>query len=195
VATGSTTEWRKNVKKTTSLIAAAVLLALTAGAALAQSEASGVAPAPREHTPLDANKDGMIDRAEAAAHPRLAAQFDTLDTNRDGKLQRNELPRRPQGRDGRRHDFAALDTDGDGRVSKAEAGADPKYAERFAQMDANKDGFVDRTDREAVAKQRKDEWFKAADSNRDGSLSKAEFDAALAKRAEEGGKRGGPPAL
>ena len=178
------------MNKTPSLIAAA-LLAVTAGAALAQttSPAAGE-PSPRKT--LDANNDGVIDRSEAAAHPRLAAQFDALDKNKDGKLDRSE---RPQHRHGGRHGgkgqpFADLDTDKDGRISKAEAAAKPEFAERFAQMDANKDGFVDRADRELAVKQHRDEWFKAADSNKDGSLSKAEFDAAHAKRAE-GRKHGG----
>nr|WP_238390035.1 calcium-binding protein [Pseudoxanthomonas koreensis] len=172
---------------------------------MAQTSTSTAAPPPPERKPLDANKDGVIDRSEAAAHPRLAAQFDTLDTSKDGRLQRDELPRRPYGHQGRhgpgggRHGprdgrgFAALDKDGDRRVSKAEAAADPRFAEHFAKMDANSDGFVDRADRELAAKQRKDEWFKSADSNRDGSLSKAEFDAAHARRAEEAGKRGFGP--
>jgi hypothetical protein len=182
------------VNKTPSLIAAA-LLAVTAGAALAQSAATPDADAPSPpRKPLDANKDGVVDRSEAAAHPRLAARFDTLDKNKDGKLDRSEMPRPPHGRHGRRgadgHSFVRLDTDKDGRISKAEAAAEPKFAERFARMDANQDGYVDRADREQMARQRRDEWFKSADGNHDGNLSKAEFDAAHARRDGEGGHRG-----
>ena len=36
----------------------------------------------------DTNGDGVIDRSEAAANPRLAAKFDELDKNKDGKLAR-----------------------------------------------------------------------------------------------------------
>ena len=140
----------------------------------------------------------MIDRTEAAAHPRLAARFDTLDKNKDGKLAGDEMPRRGQRGPGG-HPFAELDKDKDGRVSKAEAAADPKFAERFAKMDANQDGFVDKADRELAGKQHRDDWFESADSNNDGSLSKAEYDAAHAKRNGEGHKhgrwgRGAPPA-
>mgnify|MGYP003585023117 FL=1 len=189
------------VKKTPFLIAAA-LLAVTTGAALAQSDAPAASATPaaaKPRAPLDANGDGLVDRSEAAAHPRLAAQFDSLDKNRDGKLDATERPQGrhdgkhgPGGRDG--HPLARLDTDKDGRVSKAEAAADPQFAGRFAQMDANGDGFVDKADRELAGKQRRDQWFAQADSNKDGSLSKAEYDAAHARRDGEGRRHGGPGA-
>ena len=182
--------------KKTPLLLAAALLAATTGAALAQADAPA-APA-KARAPLDTNQDGVIDRTEAAAHPRLAARFDTLDKNKDGKLAGDEMPRRGQRGPGG-HPFTELDKDKDGRVSKAEAAADPKFAERFAKMDANHDGFVDKADRELAGKQHRDDWFESADSNNDGSLSKAEYDAAHAKRNGEGHKhgrwgRGAPPA-
>ena len=180
------------MKKTPFLIVAA-LLAVSAGPALAQSADKVEAPAARKS--LDANNDGVVDRAEAAAHPRLAARFDTLDANKDGRLERGELPR-GHGKHGRRgpgSHLVALDTDKDGRISQAEAAAEPKFAARFARLDANGDGFVDRADRQALARQRHDEWFKAADADKDGKLSKAEFDAAHARRAEEAAKRGWGP--
>lgn len=181
---------------------ATTLLVFSAGTALAQTTpaaptASTQAPATRQH-PLDTNQDGLISRSEAAAHPRLAERFDELDKNGDGKLDRSELPPSPKNRMGKRgtgpdgpgRHFAALDKDGDGRISKAEAAAEPKFAERFAQMDANKDGYVDGADRQARMKQRRDEWFQSADTNKDGSLSKAEYDAAQAARMDQAGGRG-----
>ena len=40
----------------------------------------------------DADGDGAISRAEAAAHaPRLAKRFDAIDANKDGKLTQEEL--------------------------------------------------------------------------------------------------------
>ena len=185
VAIESTSLLEITVNKTPSLVAA-MLLALTAGAALAQAPAATPAQKP-ERRSLDTNNDGVIDRAEAAAHPRLAAQFDTLDANKDGKLDRSERPRahHRHGRGGERgHPFAALDADKDGRISQAEAAKDPKFAERFARMDSNKDGFIDTADRELAGKQRRDAWFASADTNGDGSLSRAEFDAAHAKARE-----------
>jgi hypothetical protein len=39
---------------------------------------------------LDKNKDGYISKAEAAADPALAKDFDKFDLNNDGKLNRAE---------------------------------------------------------------------------------------------------------
>lgn len=127
-------------------LALAVLAALSTGAVFAAPPAAGDAPRPAK---LDKNGDGVIDRSEAAADPKLAAQFDTLDTNKDGKLSRDERPHhRGPGRGGRGEWLSKLDTNKDGRISREEAKADPKFAARFDEMDINKDGFVDRADRE-----------------------------------------------
>lgn len=48
--------------------------------------------------------------------------------------------------------FDRLDTNGDGRLSRAEAAAYPQLAQRFEQIDANKDGFLSRD--EIVSKRR-----------------------------------------
>ena len=65
-----------------------------------------------------------------------------------------------------------------------------KTAERFARMDANGDGRLDATDREA----RKAERFVRADTDGDGALSQAEIEAAKearkSARAERRGARG-----
>jgi len=184
------------VNKTPYLIAA-TLLAITAGAALAQETAAPAATG-KPRAALDANKDGVIDRSEAAAHPRLAGRFDQLDRNKDGKLQRDELPRMKHGRHGGRgghggfgFGFAGpdVDADKDGRISKAEALA--AATARFERMDANKDGFIDQADREAWAKQRREARFKAVDTDGDGKLSQAELDAAKARR---GARAAGAPA-
>ncbi|WP_045769855.1 EF-hand domain-containing protein [Xanthomonas albilineans] len=162
------------------LLALAVLVALS-GAAYAATppsiEAGGFAG-------LDTNGDGVIDRNEAAANPRLAAHFDTLDKNRDGRLSPDELPRHGH-HDRLRALLTKLDTNQDGRISRAEAQADPVFAARFDKMDVNKDGFVDRADFQMRAEQHRDAWFTAADTNRDGMLSRAEFDAAHARHGAQ----------
>jgi Ca2+-binding EF-hand superfamily protein len=84
----------------------------------------------------DTNGDGMISRAEAAALPRLAEKFDQIDANHDNQLSRDELRAYHQVQFAK----AVGDTDGDGKVSRAEFMA--KAAERFDRLDANKDGFV-----------------------------------------------------
>lgn len=186
-----------------TLLTLAVLTALTAGTAFAATTPGSNAPAadgqPAPRAKLDSNGDGSVDRAEAAKHPRLAGKFDELDKNKDGKLSKEEMPRhgdRKHGRDGhgahegRREAMAKLDTDKDGRISRTEATAgEGKLASRFDEMDANKDGFIDRADREIRAKQRTDAWFAGADTDKDGKLSRAEVDAAKSKRGERMGER------
>ena len=156
---------------------------------------------------LDANGDGAIDRAEAAKFPRLAARFDQLDRNGDGRLDASERPQHRHGRRGGKggwqhrgghgfHDPARLDTDGDGRLSRAELEAGSANARRgrtsplvehFDAIDANRDGYLVRAEirdwherqrpqREAQMRKRFDERFAAADLNGDGRLSRVEVD-------------------
>jgi Ca2+-binding EF-hand superfamily protein len=183
-----------------TLLTLAVLTALSAGTAFAATQ-SGTASDKPTRASLDINSDGLIDRTEAAKSPRLLENFDSIDVNKDGKLSKEEMPRRGErgdrkhgGRgDGARDAMAKLDTDKDGRISRAESAAgEGKFATRFDQMDVNKDGYVDRADHELRSKQRKDEWFASADTNKDGQLSRAEVDAAKPTHGGRGGDR--PPA-
>ncbi len=167
------------------LLVAAVLASLTAGgAAFAAVQSDATKDAPRTHAKLDANGDGVIDRAEAAKAPRLAQKFDELDKNKDGKLDASERPQREgmrHGRHGMQDRIAKLDANKDGRISKAEAAKGP-MAGRFDEMDVNKDGYLDKADRELRMKRHRDEWFARADTDKDGKLSRAEFDAAKPAR-------------
>ena len=149
-----------------SALAIAVMAA--AGATAAET---ATAPKRAGMATLDANGDGVIDRAEAAKFPRLAERFDRLDRNGDGKLDASERPQRDgrrAGKGGRQHgpgdhrggqhrghhDPARLDRDGDGRLSKAEVEqgnakrgdrANP-LVEHFAAIDANRDGYLTRSE-------------------------------------------------
>ncbi|QIL20092.1 EF-hand domain-containing protein [Thermomonas sp. HDW16] len=170
--------------KHTKFLVVAVTVALASATAYAQT--ATIAPAAgNARMQLDTNKDGAIDRAEAAKAPKLAEKFDQLDTNKDGKLSADERMQmrgmRHRGGDrGGRGDAGGLraaDTDKDGRISRAEAdAANAKAGERFAQMDVNKDGYLDRSDMQARMAQRRGECFAKADVDKNGQLSRAEFD-------------------
>jgi Ca2+-binding EF-hand superfamily protein len=178
------------------LLVAAITFTLS-GAALAAPPVPSAETPPRDHMArLDSNNDGVVDRAEASRHPRLAEKFDSLDRNHDGRLDAGERPSRHGKRDHRRGmaHVIALDTDGDGRISRGEAAAQPEFAERFAQIDRNRDGYLVRSEVHASAAQRRAEFmtrhraksdarFTAADLNRDGKLSRVEVEAAMPRLA------------
>ena len=84
--------------KTLHILALAIAAALASTFAVAQTAtpATDVKAAQR----IDANGDGVIDRAEAAKMPRLAEKFDQLDANKDGKLSASERPQRMHGQRG-----------------------------------------------------------------------------------------------
>ncbi len=134
--------------------AAPALLAQTA-AAPASAPAAGQPGQPgqgRHHPKLDANGDGVIDRAEAAKMPRFAEQFDQLDANRDGRISADERPQRRGDRMGRGPGgpgdrMAALDANGDGAIDRAEAAKAPRLSQQFDKLDANRDGRLSADER------------------------------------------------
>lgn len=182
------------------LFTALTLAVLTAAGATAAEPATSTQRSAR--ATLDANGDGVIDRAEAAKSPRLAERFDRLDRNGDGRLEASERPQRRHGRHGGKRpqhgahrDHARLDTDSDGRLSRAEVEASTNargkranpLAEHFAAIDADRDAHLVRSEirawherqrpqREADMRKRFDERFAAADLNGDGKLSRVEVD-------------------
>lgn len=182
------------------LFTALALAVLTAAGATAAEPAASTQRSAK--ATLDVNGDGVIDRAEAAKFPRMAEHFDRLDRNGDGRLDPSERPQRRHGHHGGKRPqhgahrgHARLDTDGDGRLSRAEveAGANSRgkrgnpLVEHFAAIDANRDGYLVRSEirawherqrpqREAEMRKRFDERFAAADLNGDGKLSRVEVD-------------------
>ena len=71
----------------------------------------------------------------------------------------------------------AADTNADGLISRAEAAALPRIAERFDEIDANRDGQVSFEELRAArghGKHRHGGHFKHADTDSDGKVSKAE---------------------
>jgi Ca2+-binding EF-hand superfamily protein len=95
--------------------------------------------------------------------------------------------------EGPRGDAMRSDTDGDGRVSRAEAEAagSKRSSEWFDKLDLNKDGYVSQDEVDKVKESRRgemkarfDERFKEADANNDGQLSLDEVQAKMPKLAE-----------
>ena len=160
------------------------ILTLAIAAALVSTLAVAQTAAPRMQAKPDANADGVITKEEAAKVPRLAEKFAQLDKDKDGKLVRAEMPMhragmrgQAGGMRGQHGGMRALDTDGDGRISRAEMQAGKSgMDQRFAQMDVNKDGYIDKADRQARMAERRAECFAKADTDKNGQLSRAEFD-------------------
>ena len=98
----------------------------------------------------DTNGDGMISKQEAAALPRIAKDFDAIDANHDGQLTAEEIHAFRKAHHGAGHDRKKLDTDGDGRISRAEAAAAPRLAEHFDAIDTNGDGFISQDEMKAA---------------------------------------------
>ena len=177
------------ITRRSSVLTAVWFAALVSVAAIAR-QASPPAPTDAPQQRLDANGDGAIDRDEAANAPRLAEQFEQLDADHDGRLGPDERPQRGGGGRGDANGkLRALDTDGDGRIDRDEAAAKPDVAQRFEQLDANRDGFLERSDFQARKARSRGECFAQADADGNGQLSRGEFDAASAQCHPQGGKR------
>jgi Ca2+-binding EF-hand superfamily protein len=106
---------------------------------------------------VDKDGDGKISKDEAGE--KLAKHFDNVDTDHDGYVTREELraahqargERGEEGERGQRH--GKIDTDGDGKISKAEA--PERMAEHFDDIDANGDGYLTREELKAAHEARR----------------------------------------
>ncbi|MEO6227174.1 MAG: hypothetical protein ABIO61_04860 [Thermomonas sp.] len=183
-------DMKSNSMKQMQVLSVAAVLALASAAVYAQTQEAAPDRA-TQRVQLDVNRDGVIDRAEAAKAPKLAARFDQLDTNKDGKLSADERAKMRgthhrgamSGGHGR---MMALDTDKDGRISRTEAmAAKGKFVDRFDKMDVNKDSYIDRGDMQARMARNRAEIFKDADSNRDGRVTRDEFTIEQGARSAE----------
>lgn len=103
---------------------------------------------------IDTNKDGAITRDEAAAAPKLSAEFDQVDADHDGRITPAELKAYAKthrkgegkadkpGKTGKAGGFDQMDANHDGVVTRDEIAAYPKMAKRFDAADADHDGRV-----------------------------------------------------
>ncbi|MBZ4039685.1 hypothetical protein [Novilysobacter selenitireducens] len=184
---------------TAAIAAALVGVAVAAPQDVAQDGTRGKAERGQRMARFDTNGDGAIDRSEAAAHPRLAEHFYAMDKNGDGRIDAGERPQWKQGRRGGHRGgmghVLKLDTDGDGRISKVEASGDERFAARFDATDANRDGYLVRSELMAAAEARRAEWksrhaermqqnFIEADADKDGRLSRAEVESGMPRMAK-----------
>lgn len=80
------------------------------------------------------------------------------------------------------------DTNNDGAISRTEMQANAN--ERFTRMDANKDGKIDKADRDAMQAKRSAEMFAMIDKDSNGQISRQEFDAMHSARGDMDGKDG-----
>jgi len=138
------------------LLAPAIALAATNNARLAG-----------QFRRADADGNGMLSRAEAErGAPLLGKQFDAIDASRDGQISPEEIRAfRRAGRSERRtmggtrgteagarfeHYFARADADGDGALSRDEAGTGmPRVAKKFGRIDLDGDGRLTREELQA----------------------------------------------
>ena len=158
-----------------ALLSLAVLIAIGGASAFAQGSEGG------RMAKLDANGDGVIDRSEAAKVPKFAEHFDKMDANKDGRITAEERPQRGMrdGKGGRGDRMAQLDANKDGVIDRSEAAKVPKFAEHFDKMDANKDGRITAEERPQRGmrdgKGGRGDRMAQLDTNKDGRFSREEL--------------------
>ena len=154
---------------------------------------------------MDSNSDGAIDATEReAAHQAMRArradrrserQAQNGATAGDGTATDSEHRRRGNrgghhgGQRGHGDMMARLDTDSDGRITRAELGA--KATSHFTETDTDGDGTITAAEREAGRDARRAEMRARVDTNGDGTVSPEERQAAReAWRARRGTDQG-----
>lgn len=193
--------------------------------ALLSFSATGVAIAQTTSAPPPPPAaDRTITRDEFLAE--AGRRFDAMDSNHDGKLTPEErrngrdfatrgpggpsapggfgAPRGPEAGEGPGDRLAQLDTNGDGKISRAEFDA------QFDRLDTNHDGVIDATEAKAappgpgtrrlarlaerdgkISRAAFDAPFDRLDANHDGVLDAAELQAARAQGGRGGRRFGG----
>jgi Ca2+-binding EF-hand superfamily protein len=100
---------------------------------------------------IDTNTDGKVTQEELAAH--RAAEFAAADTNSDGALSAEELQAHMLAQMLARHSARMIDNmddDGNGSLSVEEMGEGP-MAGNFARIDTDNDGAISKEEAQAIA--------------------------------------------
>lgn len=128
------------MKRTIAALTATLIAGFTFAANAGDGTHHGKGAPQERFKAADTNTDGKLSRDEAKALPRIAEHFDKIDADKDGFVTVQELQamHSKHGEDR----FARMDTDRDGKISRAEADRFPKLGEKFATLDTNGDGFL-----------------------------------------------------
>ena len=140
---------------------------------------------------LDANKDGVISTKEI---DNAAAALRKLDKNNDGELDAEEMrPKRPEGGRPERGGEAGARRGGQGRGGEAGPRSGGAMLDRMMAMDKDDDGKIS----EEEAPERMKAMFGRVDGNSDGFIDKSEIEAMAARMGggrggpgQRGGERG-----
>lgn len=110
---------------------------------------------------------------------KMLEHFDEIDADKDGKVTQDELKAH--------HDAkkAEADTDGDGKLSKAEflAKAEKRAEHKFSRMDKDGDGFISE-DEKGKRHHGKGDYFGKLDADGDGGITKEELEAGKSRMME-----------
>lgn len=141
---------KSQIKLGVAAVGVAVAMSLATLAVAGDRKADRAAMADRMWQELDADKDGRLSKAEADAGKRghLSTHFAEIDANQDGFVTREEMQAKRGEMRGKMRDHAKqkwqdADMNGDGQLSLDEAQAKmPRIAERFTQLDGDKNGYL-----------------------------------------------------
>lgn len=130
---------------------------------------------------LDRNEDGFVTRNE---WPLAPASFDTVDRNKDGRLSPEELLTPNIVRREGLGQFASLDTNGDGVLTRDEWQRGGAGFGRMEMLDRNRDGRITIPEFQALSSEvpwsprsslQDQRRFRELDRNRDNRLSRTEW--------------------
>ena len=150
--------------KSLTLLSATVLAVALAATASVASAADNKGDSARPQRGemfkrMDKDGDGRLSRAELPADERAQKRFEAMDKDQDGYVTQEEAQaarqtRRAEGKARMEQHLRDADINGDGQYSIDELQAKmPRMAERFNDLDADKNGYLTREEMRAGAKQ------------------------------------------